>query len=175
MMRVLRRQFLQTTAAAAVAGTGLSFPRNESGWTASTEESAESHGSPEPRLLVGCCAYSYRKYLEHGPMTMEDFLRKAVDLRLDGVDMTAYYFKSTDPDYLASLRHLAYRMGISLSGAACGVSMVQADTGQRAEALNEIKKWVDVTDALELLTCGFLPASFRTGPRCNRRWGGWWK
>lgn len=147
-MRVLRRQFLQTTAAAAVAGTGLSFPRNESGWTASTEESAESHGSPEPRLLVGCCAYSYRKYLEHGPMTMEDFLRKAVDLRLDGVDMTAYYFKSTDPDYLASLRHLAYRMGISLSGAACGVSMVQADTGRRAEALNEIKKWVDVTDAL---------------------------
>jgi sugar phosphate isomerase/epimerase len=101
-----------------------------------------------PRLFSGCCAYSYRKYLEHGPMTMETFIEKAVDLRLDGVDMTAYYFKSTDPAYLASLRHLAYRKGVLFSGAACGVSMVQADAAKRAEALPEIKKWVDIADAL---------------------------
>jgi sugar phosphate isomerase/epimerase len=71
-----------------------------------------------------------------------------VELRLDGVDMTAYYFKSTDPAYLASLRHLAYKTGVPFSGAACGVSMVEADADRRAEALNEIRKWVDVTDAL---------------------------
>lgn len=81
-------------------------------------------------------------------MTMEQFIEKAVSLRLDGVDMTAYYFKSTDPAYLASLRHLAYRNGVAFSGAACGVSMVQADTAKRAETLTAIKKWVDVADAL---------------------------
>src|SRR6185312_14852141 len=80
-----------------------------------------------PRLFSGCCAYSYRKYLQHGPMTMEEFIEKAVSLRVDGVDMTGYYFKSTDPAYLASLRHLAYRKGVAFSGAACGVSMVQGD------------------------------------------------
>lgn len=81
-------------------------------------------------------------------MTMEQFIEKAVDLRLDGVDMTAYYFKSTDPAYLSSLRHLAYRNGIMFSGAACGVSMVQGDPGKRAQTLPKIKKWVDVADAL---------------------------
>jgi len=43
-----------------------------------------------PRLLSGCCAYSYRKYLQNGPMTMEDFILEAVELEIDGVDMTTY-------------------------------------------------------------------------------------
>jgi sugar phosphate isomerase/epimerase len=101
-----------------------------------------------PRLLPGCCAYSYRKYLKNGPMTMEDFIENAVKLRIASVDMTTYYYKSTEPAYLASLRHLAYKKGVIFSGAACGVSMVQADAAKRAQAVPEIKKWVDVTDAL---------------------------
>jgi sugar phosphate isomerase/epimerase len=109
---------------------------------------AEASGKNMSRLFSGCCAYSYRKYLQHGPMTMEEFIEKAVSLRLDGVDMTGYYYKSTDQPYLASLRHLAYRNGVAFSGAACGVSMVQGDASKRANALAEIKKWVDVTDAL---------------------------
>ncbi len=108
----------------------------------------ETSGKRMPRLFSGCCAYSYRKYLQHGPMTMETFIEKAVTLRLDGVDMTGYYFKSTGPVYLASLRHLAYRNGVMFSGAACGVSILQANTAKRNETLPEIKKWVDVADAL---------------------------
>jgi sugar phosphate isomerase/epimerase len=119
-------------------------------------------GKPMPRFFTGCCAYSYRKYLQHGPMTMEEFIEKAVDLRVDGVDMTGYYLKSTDADYLASLRHLAYRNGVAFSGAACGVSTVDADTGKRADAVANIKKWVNVTDALGAphlrIFAGKLPA-----------------
>jgi sugar phosphate isomerase/epimerase len=81
-------------------------------------------------------------------MTMEQFIEKAVSLRVDGVDMTGYYFKSLDPAYLAGLRNFAYRNGVAFSGAACGVSVVQADAAKRAEAVNEIKKWVDVADRL---------------------------
>jgi len=109
---------------------------------------AEASGKNMSRLFSGCCAYSYRKYLQHGPMTMEEFIEKAVSLRVDSVDMTGYYLKSTDPAYLASLRHLAYRSGVVFSGAACGVSMVAADPAKRAEAITEIKKWVDVADSL---------------------------
>jgi sugar phosphate isomerase/epimerase len=112
----------------------------------STQENGA--GASKPRFFSGCCAYSYRKYLQHGPMTMEQFIETAVSLGIDGVDMTGYYFKSTDPAYLASLRHLAYRNGVMFSGVACGVSMVQADPAKRAQALTEIKNWVDVTDAL---------------------------
>jgi sugar phosphate isomerase/epimerase len=129
-----RRQFLLSPAslASAAASTGTS----------------SASATNMPRLFSGCCAYSYRKYLQHGPMTMEEFIEKAVILRVDGIDMTGYYLKSTEPDYLASLRRLAYRKGVMFSGAACGVSMVQADAAKRAEAVAGIRKWVDVTDAL---------------------------
>lgn len=103
-----------------------------------------------PRLLPGCCAYSYGKYLnlKHPRMTLEDFIRNAVALKLNAVDMTGYYFRSRHPAYLASLRQLAYKNGVAFSGAACGVSMVQADPAQRKLALAQIRQWTDVADRL---------------------------
>jgi sugar phosphate isomerase/epimerase len=130
-----RREFLQT---AGVAAAGLT----------TNPQAPVAKSDKEPRLLVGCCAYSYNKYLRSGQMTMEDFIRKAVELQLDGVDMTVYYLKSTEPSYLTSLRHLAFNNAISFSGAACGASMVQADKTKRDQVLDDIKKWVDVTDQL---------------------------
>ena len=79
---------------------------------------------------------------------MEDVIRKAVELGIDAVDMTGYWFKSTEPAYLASLRHLAHKNGVCFSGAATGASTVQADAAKRAQVLEEIKKWTDVTEAL---------------------------
>ena len=109
---------------------------------------AEGGGNSRPRLLSGCCAYSYGKYLKSGQMTMEDFILKAIELEIDGVDITTYWLKSTDPAYLISLRRLAYRHGISFSGAAIGTDMCQSDTTKRVAELEKIKKWVDATEVL---------------------------
>lgn len=144
--KMARRRFLQSAGIAAAAGASLALPHVSV--AAGGQEVSPGDVRSTARLLVGCCAYSYRKYLQHGPMTMEDFIREGVKLRLDGVDMTAYYYKSTDSAYLAGLRHLAYKMGMPFSGAACGTSMVQAESSRRVETLAEIKKWVDVTDML---------------------------
>lgn len=118
------------------------------------------------RLLTGCCAYSYSKLLKAGEMTMEDVIRKAVELGIDGVDMTAYWFKSTDPAYLASLRHLAFKNGVCFSGAATGASTVQAEPSKRVQVLEEIKKWIDVTEGLGAshlrVFAGKLPAGATT-------------
>jgi len=142
---IARRQFLKTIGAGALATTGIAG-------SASLANAAPADASPAqtkmPRLLVGCCAYSYREQLTHGPMTLEDFIQKAVDLRLDAIDMTVYYLKSKDPAYLENLRFLAYKNAVILSGAACGSSMVQADPAKRAGILTEIKSWIDVTDRL---------------------------
>jgi sugar phosphate isomerase/epimerase len=108
----------------------------------------EGGGSPRPRLLSGCCAYSYGKYLKSGQMTMEDFILKAVELEIDGVDITTYWLKSTEPAYLFSLRHLAFKHGIPFSGAAIGTDMCQSDSTKRAAELEKIKKWVDATEVL---------------------------
>lgn len=135
-----RRQFIQTAGAAAA---GVTLP----GIAAASAGPAAESGM-EPRLFVGCCAYAFRKYLASGKMTMEDFIRKGVELRVHGVDLTGYWLKSMEPGYLASIRHLGFKSGMPFSGAACGVSMVEADPAKRAEGLEEIKKWVDATDML---------------------------
>ena len=81
-------------------------------------------------------------------MTMEDFILMAVEQGIDGVDMTTYYLKSTEPSYLLSLRRLAFRNGVPFSGAAIGTDMCQPDPGKRAGELEKIKKWLDATELL---------------------------
>jgi len=46
-------------------------------------------------MKVGSTAYSYRKYLTSGEMTLEAFLDKAVEIGLDCVDLTSYYLRFT--------------------------------------------------------------------------------
>ena len=136
-----RRQFLKASSQAGMAAFVL-----EAG------QPAGASGKPDvahlPRLMTGCCAYSFRRYLEAGQMTMEDFIRQGVELRCLAVDMTAYWWKSTEPAYVAGLRHAAFKNGMAFSGAACGSSMVQADAAKRAGILAEIRKWTDATEAL---------------------------
>lgn len=140
-----RRQFLKTAGIAAASTLGL-------GLRAGAAPANEAASKP-PRLFSGCCAYSYRKYLDFkyqgpGKMTMEDFILKAVELGIDGVDVTTYWLKSQDPAYLISLRHLAFRHGVPFSGAAIGTNMCQPDAAKRATELEKIKSWVNATELL---------------------------
>jgi sugar phosphate isomerase/epimerase len=81
-------------------------------------------------------------------MTMEDFIVKAVDLGIDGVDITTYWLKSTDPSYIASLRHFAFKQGVPFSGIAIRSRMCQPEPSKRAAAVAEVQKWVDVAEGL---------------------------
>lgn len=137
-----RRDFLQTAGLASMGGVALAL----SGPTTGSESPAAFAGTP--RMFVGCCAYSFDRPLTSGRMKMEDFILKAVELGTQGVDMTLYWIKSTDPDHLTSLRHLAAKNGVLFSGAACDGDMLQADKDKRLEVCEVIKKWVDVTDML---------------------------
>ncbi len=149
--KIARRGFLKT-GGLAVAGalTVGCAPQTENKPASgkATPSASTEFASHEPRLLPGCCAYSYHDHLEKGTMTYPEFLDKVVELGSVGADMTVYWFKSTDPGYLENLRHLAFRKGIPFSGAACGSSMVQGTAAERRKVLADIKKWVDVTDRL---------------------------
>jgi sugar phosphate isomerase/epimerase len=137
-----RRDFLKTAGLAAA-----SLPLGASKLQGGAPELIKNTPG-HPRLLSGCCAYSYRQYLEHGPMTMEEFILSAVELEIEGVDVTTYYLKSTEPSYLLSLRRLAFRNGVPFSGAAIGTNMCQPDPGKRAGEIEKIKKWLEATELL---------------------------
>jgi sugar phosphate isomerase/epimerase len=149
--KLARRRFLKTgglaVAGALSIGCGPQEEEKPAEGSAAQPVSTE-FATHNPRLMPGCCAYSFNTYLSKKKMTYPEFLDKVVEMGSVGADMTVYWFESTDPAYLDNLRHVAFRKGIPLSGASCGSSMVQATAAERREVLADIKKWVDVTDRL---------------------------
>ena len=93
-----RRDFLVGAAAASATLPGANY-------LAGTAKAAEP--STSARLLVGCCALSYLRYFNAGPMTMEKFIVKCEEMGVQGVEVTTDWLKSTEPEYLSSLRHVA--------------------------------------------------------------------
>ena len=140
--KIARREFLKSTGACVLGGAAAELLGSPA--MRAVPQDDRSADAAIPRLLSGCSAYSFRKQLMSGQMTIEDFIRRAVDLRLNGVDMTVYYLKSTEPAYLESLRNLAFKNAVAIIGAACGSRTVQADPAKRAEVVDDITKWVDV-------------------------------
>jgi len=137
-----RREFLVTAG-----GAVLTAPRL-GGAFAAPQETKTSQTKNQARLFVGCCALSYLKYFNAGSMTMESFIRKAVELEVHGVDITTYWLKSTEPEYLTSLRHLAFKNGMGFSGIAIRTELCQAGGAIRAEELRRIQQWVDAAEVL---------------------------
>jgi len=149
--KLARRRFLKTgglaIAGALSVGCGPQTENKPAESSAAPSASTE-FASQEPRLIPGCCAYSFNTYLSKKKMTYPEFFDKVVEMGSVGADMTVYWFQSTEPAYLDDLRHQAFKRGIPFSGAACGSSMVEASGAKRREVLTEIKKWVDVADRL---------------------------
>ena len=96
-------------------------------------------------MKIGCAAYSFRQYLTSGEMSLEGFLEKAVEMDVDGVELTAYYFPSTDDAYLHTLKRQCYLLGLQVSAAAVGNRFTDPDPGERAAQVEYVKDWVDVS------------------------------
>ncbi len=142
---ILRREFLLAAGAAVATVPVFGYA---GGSTPERHPDRPPSPATQARIFAGCCALSYKKYLDAGSMTMEDFFGKAVGLGVQSVDVTTYWLKSTEPAYLTSLRHLAFKKGLSFSGAAIRTQMCQSDAAKRAEEVRKIQQWVDATQLL---------------------------
>ena len=81
-------------------------------------------------------------------MSLEGFLDKAVEIGLDCVDLTSYYFASTDDEYLNHIKKYAYLNGLDITGTAVGNRFTYPEPEKRAEAVQLVKKWVDFSVTL---------------------------
>ncbi len=75
-------------------------------------------------------------------MTLEQFLDLGVDMDLDGVELTSYYFPDTETSTLYDVKRMALRRGLEVSGAAVGNNFCQADPAKRAEHVQMVKDWI---------------------------------
>ena len=93
-------------------------------------------------LKLGCMSLSYKDEFGADQLDLEQFIERAYELRLDGIDLHTRAFASLEPDYLRKIRMLALKRGIALSY--IGVS---SNFGKPAAELeNEVataKQWID--------------------------------
>ena len=130
-----RRDFLKTGALVALGGIG---------GMAEAVEPVQRKGGPI--IKVGCCAYSYRKYLadKNPTMTLESFLETAAEIGCDGVEITSYYFPpDLTIEYLNKLKRRALLLGLDI----CSMSVANTFTlpagDQRKAQIAGVCNWLD--------------------------------
>ncbi len=139
-MRLSRRELF---AAAAAASVGMSAGR-------AIEPIPRSH---PPRLKLSLAAYSFRQWLDvkkpkEPAMTLSDFIDYAAANDCDAVELTAYYFPETTPEYLGKLKRQATKLGLDVSGTAVGNDFCVADPDTRKLQLDAVKSWTEHTARL---------------------------
>jgi sugar phosphate isomerase/epimerase len=102
----------------------------------------------KPRLRTAICAYSFRRQLESKAMTYDDLVKLAVDLDVDGLDLTVYWFPSTDDSFLLPLKRLAYKNGVEIYSISVRTDLCKPPGEVRDKQAAELRNWVDVAAKL---------------------------
>ena len=100
------------------------------------------------RFRTALCAYSFRDALKAKTLNYADLVRMAVDLNLDGLDLTVYWFPNTTDHFLLPLRGLAYRMGVAIYSISVSTDMCKPTPELQQREAAEVAKWVDVASKL---------------------------
>jgi sugar phosphate isomerase/epimerase len=145
MNTATRRQFLHSSLSAS---TSLTLG------AASAAAIDPIRRSGPPHLRLSLAAYGFRQWLidyqrkattsKNKPtMTLDDFIDLAAGMDLDAVELTAYYFPKTTPDYLAHLKGRCTRLGLDVSGTAVGNNFCVADDEKLRAQIDSVKQWIE--------------------------------
>lgn len=103
------------------------------------------------KFKFSLAAYSYRKLLTGNPpeLTLDDFFVDCAKMGLEGTEPTSYYFpKQITPEYLRHLKHLAFRLGLDITGTAVGNDFCYPPGAQRDGQIASVKKWIEYAEIL---------------------------
>jgi sugar phosphate isomerase/epimerase len=157
-MSCTRRRFLQSTLAAAAGLAG----------SASAEAIEPIRRIGRSRVRLSLAGYSFRRYLDlrrpaEPRMTLDDFIDFAAGQPLDAIELTAYYFPRTTPQYLAQLKGHCTRLGLDVSGTAVGNSFTSPDAKRLRGQIEDVKRWAEHTARLGGKTMRIFAGSVERG------------
>jgi len=109
---------------------------------------ADSLSKGTVRLRTAICAYSFRDALKKKSMTYDDLVRLAVELDVDGLDLTVYWFPNTSDEFLLPLRRLAYKNGVEIYSISIRSDMCRPTEDLRERELAWLERWVEVASKL---------------------------
>jgi sugar phosphate isomerase/epimerase len=157
-----RRQFLHSSL---LAGAGLAAGVGSAAAIEPIRRDGPSH------LRLSIAAYSFRKELTSKPkpaMTLDDFIDLAAALDLDAVELTAYYFPRTTPDYLAHLKGRCTRLGLDVSGTAVGNNFCVADPDALKKQIDSVKEWTEHSARLGAKTMRIFAGNVAKGDDADK-------
>lgn len=102
----------------------------------------------DSRIKLSLAAYSFNSLFRNGELTMYEFIDYCDELKLDGTELTSYYFESEEDSYLLELRNKCFHLGLDISGTAIGNNFVTADRTKRKEEVENVKGWIDKASVL---------------------------
>jgi len=97
----------------------------------------------DSRIKLSLAGYSFNSLFRKGELTMEEFIDYCDKLKLDGTELTSYYFKSDEDSYLLGLKNKCFHLGLNISGTAIGNDFVNPDKKERAKQVEDVKRWID--------------------------------
>ena len=146
-----RRSFLKTTA---LCCAGAAWPTLGTG-VATARDAIVRNGSPKFKFSLA--AYSYRSLLKKkeakdgrdAPLQLSDFIDDCAKMQLEGTELTSYYFPNpVTPEYLRTLKHQCFRLGLDVSGTAVGNDFGLPEGEARDQQINAVKRWIDHAEIL---------------------------
>lgn len=94
-------------------------------------------------LKLGCMSLSYKDEFAANKLDLEQFIERAYQLGLDGIDIHTRAFASLDPAYLRRIRMQAFRRGLALSYIGVSSNYGKPQDELAAEVATT-KEWIDV-------------------------------
>ena len=104
------------------------------------------------RIRIGLNAFSFNKPLMAHAMTLDDVIDYCAEQRIDGVDLTGYYFPGypqvPSDEFLYKLKRRAFVNGVTISGTGVRNDFAVADAAARRKDIQMVKNWIDVAAKL---------------------------
>jgi sugar phosphate isomerase/epimerase len=104
------------------------------------------------RVKLGLNAYSFDKPLRAGSMTLIDVVHFCAQHRVDGVDVTGYYFPGypnvPGDEYIYALKQAAFLNGVAIAGTGVRNNFAVADAAARKSDVRMVKEWIEVASKL---------------------------
>ena len=98
-------------------------------------------------MRLSLAAYSFNRQLPRGDkktdFSLEKFIDFAAKLPLDAVELTSYYFPTTERSYLAARKGQCTRLGLDISGTAIGNDFCVADPQKLKAQVDSTKAWIE--------------------------------
>jgi sugar phosphate isomerase/epimerase len=135
-----RREFLAQSAGAAAGAAAVSLLPG----VAAAIEPIRRSGSSEFKYSLA--AYSYRNLLQgkEASLTLADFIDDCAKMKLDGTELTSYYFPTPiTREYLLERKEQCRTLGLEVSGTAVGNDFGHPPGEKREQQIRLVKDWVD--------------------------------